>query len=299
MRLIIYPDVDIWNYVLSGIEKREDSVLYPLNRYCNLFQRIVRRIPHVSSAPSKWVIGSVLRREISKLKDGDTLLLCEYTESPLVSGIAGIVPYGVRSYLWLWNHKGTNPSFIRELSVIRLCGFQTYTYDAEDAFRHELVHLNQFFCIRKVFSRYSSVMNCDYDFFFVGYNKNRAEEISRIHKLLSNYKCNFSTIYTARDYIPYDQYIDQASHSRCIVEILAHGETASTLRPLEALALQRKLITNNATIRRYSFYSPDNVFIIGEDNLEQLPIFLGSTFKPLPAAIVDSFDVNHWLRSFQ
>lgn len=299
MRLIIYPDVDIWNFVLSGIEDREDTVLYPLNRYCNVFHRIVRRLPHISSVPSEWVMGSVLRREITKLKDGDTLLLCEYTESPLVSGIASIIPSGVRLNLWLWNHKGSNSSFIREFGIIRSCGYQTYTYDAGDAIRHGLVHLNQFFCIRKVLSCYSSIPKIDYDFFFVGYNKNRADEISRISKLLSNYLCNFTTIYSASDYIPYEQYIEQASHSRCIVEILARDETASTLRPLEALALHRKLITNNVSICNFSFYCPENIFIIDGENLDQLPIFLSSPFKPLPAAIVDSFDVNCWLRSFQ
>ena len=117
--------------------------------------------------------------------------------------------------------------------------------------------------------------------------------------MLSSYNCKFVTVHTSSDYIPYTKYMEMAIHSRCLVEIVHSGDPSCTLRPLEAMAIRRKLLTNNPAIHNYSFFHSQNIFIIGENDLSKLPEFLYSPIEPLPSEVVDSYDVNNRIESFQ
>lgn len=298
MKLIIYPDVDIWKYVLSGLAGREDILLFPLNRHCSLFQRVLRRTYSNVLLPYWMLIGESLSQAISSLHAGDIILLCEYSALSLVSAISQLSPNGVRCHLWLWNHKEHTPSVIRQLLSIRSKGFIISTYHEQDASFFSLRWLPQFFCIH--YSLKGKIVHSEpsIDFFFVGYQKNRYTEIQTIQHSLSRYNCKFVSVCDDKDYIPYTHYMEMAAQSRCIVEILYTGDSVCTLRPLEAISLHRKLLTNNNAIRNYPFYNPQNIFIFGEDNLEDLSAFLKSPFLPLPAEVIDQCDINHWVDSF-
>ena len=57
-------------------------------------------------------------------------------------------------------------------------------------------------------------------------------------------------------------------------------------RPYEAMAANRKYITNNAEVMKYDFYDPDNILVV---NLECINIpkeFLFSDFKPVDPSIL-------------
>jgi 1,5-rhamnosyltransferase len=70
------------------------------------------------------------------------------------------------------------------------------------------------------------------------------------------------------------------------------GQTGVTLRIVESIVNGIKLITNNSRIEGYDFYSPDNIFILGKDNLEDLPVFLDKPYKPLPSSLIEEYFVD-------
>jgi hypothetical protein len=300
MKLIIYPDVDIWEFVLSGLETRSDVVLFPLNRHSNIIQKVARKYGSTIPLPVHFVLGLNLQTTIKHLMSEDVVIVAEYTDPALILAISRIIPEGVSCYIWLWNHKGNKKIFANNLQTIYKCHFQVVTYDELDAEKYGFGWHTQFFNI-KPFQQAASLQNNAflYDFFFVGYAKNRVEEIERIHSMLSSYSCKFVTVQAASDYIPYSRYMEMAKQSRCIVEIVHTGDPSCTLRPLEAMSIRRKLLTNNPAVRNYSFYRPQNIFILGEDDLTSLSVFLHSPFEPLPSDIVDSFDVNSWVEIFR
>lgn len=296
MKLVIYPDVDIWKYVLSGIAGRSDTMLFPLNRHCSLLQRLFRKTSF--SLPASALIGSSLRHAISHLTPGDSLLLCDYCSVSLASAIARILPQDVNPYLWLWNHKSHTEESRHQLQSIVETGFHISTYHEQDAKYFQLHWHPQFFCIHHSEKDVCIEEQPTIDFLFVGYQKNRAAEITAINRSLSAYKFRFVTVHSEKDYIPYTHYMQMAAQSRCIVEIVHTGAYACTLRPLEAISLRRKLLTNDSNIRCASYYHPQNIFIWGEDNLEDLPAFLHSPFVPLSSDVISRHDVNHWINSF-
>lgn len=300
MKLIIYPDVDIWEFVLSGLTSRTDVILFPLNRYSNIFQKVARKYGSTIPLPVHFVLGSNLQTAIRRLMPADVVIVAEYTDPALILAISRIIPEGVSRYVWLWNHKGNKKNFVDNLLTIHKCQFQVATYDELDAEKFGFGWHTQFFNV-KPFQQVASLQNNSflYDFFFVGYAKNRVEEIQKIHSMLSSYVCLFVTIRTTSEYIPYTRYMEMAMQSRCIVEIVHTGDPSCTLRPLEAMAIRRKLLTNNPAVRNYTFYRPQNIFILGQGNLNNLSDFLDSPFEPLPSDIVESYDVNSWVEIFQ
>lgn len=300
MKLIIYPDVDIWEFVLSGLRSRTDVKLFPLNQHSNIIQKVLRKFGSTLPLPVQFVLGSHLRKAIKHLRPGDAVIIAEYTEPALISTVSKIVPEGVTRYVWLWNHKGDNRIFANNLQTIHKCHFQVVTYDELDADRYGFKWHTQFFNI-KPFQHLATSPNNKllYDFLFIGYEKNRVEEIENIHALLSSYVCKFITVRTASDYISYNRYLEMALQARCIVEIVHTGDPSCTLRPLEAMTIHRKLLTNNPAIRNYSFYRPHNIFILGQNDMNSLSDFVHSPFELLPSDIVDSYDVNSWVEVFQ
>jgi len=299
MRLIVHPDVDIWNFVLSGLSHRDDVSLFPLKRHCNIFQRIIRRYANEAPLPTAFIVGNQLHRAIQSLHAGDSVVIADYTDPALIIAIDKIVPKEVASYMWLWNHKGTNKSFQHTLSTIQKTWFQVVSYDESDANQFGFAWHSQFFNIRPYRQREMAHVSISFDFFFAGYAKNREEEIGKIQTLLSAFKCDFHIIHRTSEYIPYPLYMQMALQSRCIVDIVNVEDSSCTLRPLEAMAIRRKLLTNNPAVRNYSFYHPQNIFILGEDDYAQLSQFLDSPFVDLPQEIVDSYDVNAWVDIFQ
>ena len=80
MKLIIYPGVDIWDFVLSGLNGRSDVLLFPLNRNSNLFQKVSRKLGNGLSLPPSFIMGTELLNSLQSLSVGDAVILAEYRE---------------------------------------------------------------------------------------------------------------------------------------------------------------------------------------------------------------------------
>lgn len=299
MKLIIYPDVDLWNFVMADLYPRSDVRLFPLNRYCNFAQKVVRKVTPFTTLPAWTVLNKRLRKALRGLKPGDSVILCEYTDPVLVSVISRTVPVGVSKYCWLWGQKGAdNDSFNNSLRYLQHHQFCCMTYNESDAAIYPLRLWHQFFCIHRYHHILDQSKPILWDFFFIGYAKDREPEIQAMQNLLSAYSSHFTIVRSITDYVPYAKYMEQASQSRCIVEVLRSGDTSCTLRPLEALSLRKKLISNNPNLRNYSFYHPQNIFIFGVDDVARLPEFINSPFLELSTDVVEEYDIARWIDNF-
>ena len=70
-----------------------------------------------------------------------------------------------------------------------------------------------------------------------------------------------------------------------------------SLRPMEALFWNKKLITNNRSIRHYDFYHPDNIYLLGEDSRD-LGDFIHSPGRQVPDHIKNQYLLSSWLKRF-
>ena len=68
---------------------------------------------------------------------------------------------------------------------------------------------------------------------------------------------------------------------------------------MEAMLFQKKLITENKDVMKEEFFDPDRIFVLGERNVEEIPAFLGKTFKSYNQETIDRYDVKQWIDNFR
>lgn len=292
MVYIIYPDVDLWNFVLSGelpfVTKR------PLKQYTSKGQQLIRKLDCRVLALPGLLLGPVIRRELNALSSEDVLIVADYVDISLLIAIDHVVSERVKKYLWLWNPvKGDLEKRLLRVKNIVHDRFTICTFDPNDAKRFGLELHTQFFRMDIEIQSLPVL----YDFYFLGFDKGRQGVLDEIKHRLQGYKCEFIVVHKLDDYIDYRDNLSNATRSRCLVEVVQDGQSGLTLRPLEAMALGKKLLTNNTAIKYSPLYNPQNVFIVGDRAWEELPGFL-SMPTDFPLDVKAAYDVSAWLCSF-
>lgn len=294
MLVVIYPDLDIWNFVLQDIEnKTGDIKLIPLNRYCGLQHRFVRQVFQTSALPPGLLFGKELLKLLRSLNHNDSVLICDYSSANILKALRRTINSNVRVSLWFWNPILENS--VEQIVCAKSLGFEVHTFDSIDAERYDLKLSTQFFPL----SLKSESLDIEKDFYFQGYDKGRANLLHDLAKQLNQYKTHINIVHSSKDCIPYLQYIENIKTTRCLIDIVQAGQSGLTLRPLEALAFNKKLLTNNSEIVKYDFYRKENVFLLGKDNIAEIDIFLNTPYVDIDRQTKDCYDSNTWINQFK
>ncbi|MCH3976609.1 MAG: hypothetical protein LKE36_03305 [Bacilli bacterium] len=129
------------------------------------------------------------------------------------------------------------------------------------------------------------------DIFFVGQAKNRLEEIIDVFNIgvANNLRCDFHCTNVDHtfanvpneiiesSYMKYDDVISHLLKSRCILDIMQKNSIGITLNICEAIIYNKKIITNNCSIKNEPFFKKENIYILG-DNTNSIKDFLDSPF---------------------
>lgn len=84
-------------------------------------------------------------------------------------------------------------------------------------------------------------------------------------------------------------------NSRIIIDIEHPNQTGLTMRSIEALGAQKKIITTNASIADYDFYNDSNILIIDRISPHVPESFLYSEYHPVSENIYDRYRLSSWL----
>lgn len=98
--------------------------------------------------------------------------------------------------------------------------------------------------------------------------------------------------------VDYAENLRQIAQSKAIVEILREGQIGQTLRPLEAMFHKKKLITNDLRIVEYDYYCPENIFVLGLDDMQRMSEFLNTSYQEIPEHIRNKYESKAWLERF-
>lgn len=208
----------------------------------------------------------------------------------------------IRIIVWYWNPVDK----CVELEKFSGSNCEIWSFDENDCTRYGLNYNTQYYFNNVQLEN----LHNEYDVFFVGGDKGRIEklvEIQRQFDRLGVYsyfhitptgKCNkrYKEIYKKR--IPYSKCLEYISKSKAILDYVSENQSGLTLRPLEALFFRKKLVTNDITIINRDFYRKENIFILDKDNLENLPDFLNSPYKPIGQDIINKYDFDSWIKRF-
>lgn len=137
--------------------------------------------------------------------------------------------------------------------------------------------------------------NPPYDITFVGVDKGRGTEMRSLTDVCRSQglKYDFHVINDASTIFEHGyedvftdermQYRDILEHerqSRAVLDLVKPGQTGLTLRILEALMLNKKIVTNNPLVMKELFYDEQKVFVLGIQPTDGLKSFLeGRTIR--------------------
>ena len=149
--------------------------------------------------------------------------------------------------------------------------------------------------------------------FCVCVDKGRYEELGEIRKLLIKYNviCDFILVkeknknynpcdseWIKDEGISYSEFVERTINSDLVVDLVQHSQVGITVRVLEALFYNKKLITNNIAVKQYPFYNPSNVFIYGSDDELRIREFLESPYVEISKEIKEQYLIDQWIRNF-
>lgn len=200
----------------------------------------------------------------------------------------------IKIILWYWNSmvEYNNENIAKDDSYID----EIWTYNRFDAENYALKYNPQFYS-KKMNNDNNDIQN---DIIFMGRNKGRKEELINLKDSFNgvNLQTEFIIIEKEKDLITYDSYVEKVLKSKCILDYGNFEYCGLSLRPLEALFLKKKLITNNKDIINYDFYNKNNIFVLGIDDMAKLNDFINSEYIEIDQKIVDYYDFDNWLKRF-
>jgi len=268
--------------------KDKGILAYPLFKELSLSLRIIRKLFFLFRLPKNtWYADWKYH-----LHSATTIIVfsTEYIEA--LSYIKAINPE-LRIIFWYWNpvFRSINPNQIPD----DIC--EKWSFDKHDCDVFKMRH-NTTFYLDNIKLPENRVI---YDMVFVGLDKGRKAFISDFRDKattqgLKPYLCIIDNAQKER--VPYSDYLMLVSKADAIFDYIQEGQHGSTLRPMESIFLQKKLITNDTSIMLTDFYSPDNVFIIGINKMESLKHFLTIPYNPVSGEILKRYDVSSWVKRF-
>ena len=83
--------------------------------------------------------------------------------------------------------------------------------------------------------------------------------------------------------------------SNFIIDLVRENQVGLSFRVFEAMALHKKVITDNPIISSYSFYNPNNIFI-WDHKTQQIPSsFLETEYQQIPEEIYKEYTIDTWV----
>lgn len=249
--------------------------------------------------------GYFFKSWFKSLHEFNTVLIFDTGNAKYITEILRKKNPDLRIIVWYWNSvsKTVNPSQFDNMMV------ELWSFDPFDCQKYNLKFNTQFFP-KFHLDNYSKNQPLKCDAFFIGYDKGRINTLKKLGNLLSSKKISFE-FYIVGDIkkrIPefgtfykkalcYPEIIALYRSSRVIIDIVSSGQHGLSLRPIEALFLKKKLITNNEQIKKYDFYDKNNVFILGVDDENDLSQFVSTEFK---STYDESYyEMVNWINRFK
>ena len=179
-----------------------------------------------------------------------------------------------------------------------------YSFDLEDVASFGFEHITNYIYLDKQTIK----TDYKYDVFMVLTPDKRIDQLNSIAEQLDALNISFKFIVVSnRKPANLHPTIEHRTHeikteelktylddSRIILDLLRENHNGISFRVFEALAYQKKIITNNASVKEYAFYNSNNIMVIDPKDVKIDHLFFESDYLPLDEEIYHQFTVDHF-----
>lgn len=209
-----------------------------------------------------------------------------------------------RIILWYWNPVENQTTTIKPDEIPH--GIEKWSYSPKDCSKYNLIFNTTFYfdCLASQYKKNNYHKKTKA--LFIGRDKGRLAELQNLKNRLEKIgvDCEFHIIRDTNiknsSYekpIPYSRVVEMLADADVIVDYYIDDNAGLSLRPMEAMFLNKKIITNNKTIKNYDFYCPENIYILGNE-IYPLKIFIQNKYKIIEGNVIQNYLFSNWLKRF-
>ena len=83
--------------------------------------------------------------------------------------------------------------------------------------------------------------------------------------------------------------------TKVILDLMRENQYGLSFRVFEAMALEKKIITDNEKIKNYDFYNPNNILVLNKDFSNITKDFFETPYQSLPEEIYKKYTLEKWV----
>lgn len=102
-------------------------------------------------------------------------------------------------------------------------------------------------------------------------------------------------VHFLKEPISYEDNLAYTISSKVLLDFKREEHDGLSLRFFEALAYDKKIVTNNTAVKKYDFYNPQNIFVTDFNNFEGLSQFLEMPYHPVEPKVRDQYNFKTWI----
>lgn len=287
-------------------------------RYCNNEETQCKQV--FSEGKCKFILAHILKKIglpipkmligpwLYNINDYGLVVFSDYAYTPDVYRLIKRYNTKCRICFYYMNDvevEGDKYSYLKIENVKRVFDKNNiFTYSLSDSQKYDITYIPTMY---KADEKYVLPKKMETDIIYLGADKNRGSDIEKIYRILSNtLKLNFKVFDNHSEIginktIDYLQYLHELWDSKAVLDIVKNEKNAVSLRALEALFYNKKLITNNKGIQLLDIYEAicENVYFIDCNNInvEEICKFMN---KPIKNSMVykSIYEFEKWLEKF-
>ncbi|WP_202963144.1 hypothetical protein, partial [Aeromonas aquatica] len=92
-----------------------------------------------------------------------------------------------------------------------------------------------------------------------------------------------------------EEIISVLADTKVVIDIEHPNQNGLTMRTIEMVGMQKKLITTNRNVMEYDFYNPNNILVVDRENPHIDIHFIHSEYHHINDAIRDKYSLSSWL----
>lgn len=201
-----------------------------------------------------------------------------------------------------------NPAFFSEDYKKISSRWEIWTFAEEDAKKFGFKYGGTFYnpLLRERIKETLKEQKPNIDLLFIGTDKGRKGFLIELKQKLStqNIKCdfrivdNFKSLYK-KEYsreVSYTKLCSLVKNSNTLLDIVQAKQFGLTIRFMEALLFEKKIVTTNQSIIwNKDFKNNPNIYILSKDNINELNAFINKEFVSYPAKLTEKYSFQEWL----
>ena len=272
--------------------------------------------PNIFKRRSLRYYEDIIRQNREKHYDFILIIKCDMTPETILKRFREQYPQA-RLCLYLWDSVKNIPGVAKKFKY-----FDTlHSFDPNDCKKYPELKLRPLFFADQ-FRKPAQTGNCRYDLSFLGtIHSDRYAVIRQVQKIAreQGLKCYWfqylqsEFIYrfykltkaefrgTKKDDFSFKkmsaaEIAKIVDESRIILDIQHPGQTGLTMRTIEMIGMNKKLITTNENIKGYDFYNSNNIAVVNRKHIEIPADFLASEYVALPKEKYEKYSLESWIQ---